>query len=561
MRRILAALGAVLLCTTATACAPDTTPAPSLVLVNASNPGTALVPGVISTEGGRRIAEMLYAGLVYYDVNGTVTNDAASSIRQENDTTYLVTLRDGQTFSNGDPVNAESFIDSWEYTRDKGLTNADYFDNIDTLELVDDLTFRITLKEADTNFVAKLGQPAFFPMPQSAFADMSAYADNPIGNGPYTLSEVIPNNSTTLLPNESYTGPRTVQNDGLKFVYYANSQVAYADLLVNNLDVNDVLDSTQGDRLDGRVATYQIAGNIQLVLDNALTVDQRRAISLAINRQANEQGLLAATDFTSSILGVTTGLSGSEYLNYDPVQAKTLWDSALAAAEAAYNEAQNPTTPEESAAEDTDSAESQSEEATQSEDSTVETTPTEVPAPVSSFDIAVPTAIQSTTSHSSEMLPPGSSITHPVANGVVTDTSATLTSTEPTSVEESTSVSTSSAAETTDPATEVPSIRSGTVNSEERDVVISSLQSSLGLSIGTAENDEVFIRAVKASYPSNQSFLDYYGMDQEELFATMPYIPLWYANVHVGYSTYVKNVQIDWRGTPVYYAITKSATK
>ncbi len=41
----------------------------------------------------------------------------------------------------------------------------------------------------------------------------------------------------SLLPNESYDGPRKPQNGGVDFVSYATAEAAYTDLLSDNLDV------------------------------------------------------------------------------------------------------------------------------------------------------------------------------------------------------------------------------------------------------------------------------------------------------------------------------------
>ena len=38
-----------------------------------------------------------------------------------------------------------------------------------------------------SDFSLRLGYSAFFPLPESAFADMDAFGQAPVGNGPYTL--------------------------------------------------------------------------------------------------------------------------------------------------------------------------------------------------------------------------------------------------------------------------------------------------------------------------------------------------------------------------------------
>src|SRR5205807_10144313 len=44
-----------------------------------------------------------------------------------------------------------------------------------------------------------------------------------------------------LVPNSAYHGNRVPQNKGLRFVFYAKLDTAYADLLASNLDVLDTI--------------------------------------------------------------------------------------------------------------------------------------------------------------------------------------------------------------------------------------------------------------------------------------------------------------------------------
>ena len=58
-----------------------------------------------------------WTGLVEYDreSNEAVYTGVAESIESEDQTTWTVTLKDGWTFHDGTPVNAESFVNAWNY--------------------------------------------------------------------------------------------------------------------------------------------------------------------------------------------------------------------------------------------------------------------------------------------------------------------------------------------------------------------------------------------------------------------------------------------------------------
>mgnify|MGYP000958756521 CR=1 FL=1 len=52
------------------------------------------------------------------------------------------------------------------------------------LAKVDDLTFTIKLTAPASDFAKRLGYAAYYPLPESAYADMAAFGQKPIGNGP-----------------------------------------------------------------------------------------------------------------------------------------------------------------------------------------------------------------------------------------------------------------------------------------------------------------------------------------------------------------------------------------
>ena len=327
------------------------------VLVNGSEPQNPLIPSNTIETGGGRIVDQIYAGLVYYDADGEVHNDLAESIEPEGDAGYRVTLRDAK-WSDGTDVKASDFVDAWNYAVENSLLGAYHFEPIkgyeegktlEGLEVVDDKTFTIELAQPEADFPSRLGYASYYPLHPSAYDDFDAYGENPISNGPYKLEEWNHNQNALVVPNGEYDGPRKAQNDGIDYVFYAQQDAAYADLLSGNLDVLDAIPdsafSTFEDEL-GERAVNQPAAVFQSITigENADHFSgeegalRRQAISRAIDREGITETIFdgtrtPATDFTSPVLpGHSDSLEGAEVLEYDPEEAKRLWAEAEAIA-------------------------------------------------------------------------------------------------------------------------------------------------------------------------------------------------------------------------------------
>ncbi|MDY5784883.1 ABC transporter substrate-binding protein [Corynebacterium sp.] len=329
------------------------------VTANGSEPQNPLVPGNTNETGGGRIVDNIYSGLVYYDRDGETHNELAESIELEGDKTYKVTLKDGLKWSDGSPLKAEDFVNAWNYTMKESLMSASFYEPIlgfeegkesmEGLTVVDDTTFTIELSQPESDFPTQLGYSAFFPLHPSAYDDIDAYGENPISNGPYKLAEWNHNQDATIVPNEEYTGEREAKNDGINFVFYAQQDAAYADLLAGNLDVIDAVPdsafSTFEDELGERAVnqpsavfqSFTIPENLEHFSGEEGNL-RRQALSKAINRQEITDTIFEgtrtpATDFTSPVIpGHSDSLDGADVLQYDPEEAKRLWAEADAIA-------------------------------------------------------------------------------------------------------------------------------------------------------------------------------------------------------------------------------------
>src|ERR1700741_2575067 len=340
-----------------------------VVIVNAGEPQNPLVPTNTNDSNGGRIIDRLFAGLMSYDARGRPELEVAQSIETNDDINYRITLKPGWTFTDGTAVTAHSFVDAWNYgalAANAQLQQSFFgpiagFDEVAAakptastmsgLQVVDDHQFTVHLKGPTIDFTLRLGFSPFYPLPAAALKDMADFGQHPIGNGPYKFDDAPGgaawqhNVKLDLVPNTGYHGNRVPQNKGLRFVFYANLETAYADLLSSNLDVLDTIPSSLlsvyrrdlGDRYVSAPAA------VNQTLDTPLRLPhfggeegrlRRQALSAAINRaqicrQIYSGARAPARDFTASSLpGFDPHIEGNDALDFDPDRARRLWSQA-----------------------------------------------------------------------------------------------------------------------------------------------------------------------------------------------------------------------------------------
>ena len=341
------ATGAVALGMTAvliTACSSgDSSGGSSSGVVNAwaGEPQNPLIPTNTSENMGGRVLDSLFSGLVSYTADGGTENEVAESIESTDGQNFTVKLKDGWTFTDGTPVTAKSFVDAWNYgaLSTNAQLQASFFDPIkgydevaaevptaqtmSGLKVVDDSTFTIELKQPESAFPDRLGFTAYYPLPEVAFKDMTAFGENPIGNGPYKLDGTGAwqhNVRIDTVVNPDYNGNRKPKNAGVDFIMYNSLDTAYTDLLANNVDVLDQVPpsavTTFESDLPGRtvnqpsatIETFTIPGRLPHFSGEEGML-RRQAISMAIDRTALA-GSINLSGWVTTTRVVNSGLTG-----------------------------------------------------------------------------------------------------------------------------------------------------------------------------------------------------------------------------------------------------------
>jgi peptide/nickel transport system substrate-binding protein len=278
-------------------------------------------------------------GLTKINVDGSVTPLLAQDWTESPDgRSYTFRLRQGVTFSDGSPLDAEAVKFSFERAKapdSKNKAKKAVFDNISRITVVDPLTLILTLDHADPTMPFRLGEnTAVILHPKTT----DQAATNPVGTGPYVLSDWKKGSAITLTARADARVKPSIQRVTFRIINDPAAQVAA--LLAGDIDgmprgiAPQALKQLQADKR----FTVQIgstAGKGQLTINNKRKpfddVRVRRAIMHAIDRQAFIDGVLEGL---GKPIGSHFAPTDAGYVDltgvypYDPAKAKALLKEA-----------------------------------------------------------------------------------------------------------------------------------------------------------------------------------------------------------------------------------------
>ena len=261
-------------------------------------------------EGYRFVGFSLYDSLTEWDLSH---GDRAADIRPglatswavdpKDHKTWIFKLRQGVTFTDGCPWNADSAV--WNFGRVMVSSTPQYnirhhanqswlISNIAGLSKVDDHTIAIQTKIDDSLLPYEVA--GFFQISNCAVTklhnDYIAFAKDPSGTGPYIFSRVVPHERLELVKNPNYWDKtRVPKQDRLVLIPMPDASTRAAALLSGQVDWIEAPSPDTIPRLKaaGMVITeapYPHNWNYQLRVDRPPFNDirVRQAANYAINR-------------------------------------------------------------------------------------------------------------------------------------------------------------------------------------------------------------------------------------------------------------------------------------
>ncbi|WP_434355024.1 ABC transporter substrate-binding protein [Parasalinivibrio latis] len=252
-------------------------------------------------------------------------------------------LREGVTFHNGEPFNAESV----KYTFDRMLgeqgktsPQRSNYTSIERVEILDDHTVDFVMKNPDPVLITKLSGYGAMIVPKKYIEEVGekAFDMKPVGTGPFSVVNYTPSVGLKLEKNPNYwNGKAKVDEVNIKFIPEASTRMA--ELLSGGVDIslNIPVASVETIRNNDRVELVDVNGPTVALLRfktrDSITSDirVRKAINMAIDKKMIVDILLDGLGSTISSAQGTKSLGYNpdiqEY-SYDPAGAKALLQQA-----------------------------------------------------------------------------------------------------------------------------------------------------------------------------------------------------------------------------------------
>ncbi len=273
----------------------------------------------------RSAHRQLFNGLVFLTREGAIEPQLAESWTLENENrTLTFNLRPGVQFHNGRELNAEDIVLNIERAKnpDVGHSLSGAASSIESASAIDDLTVEITYSLSQPEQVVLEFYDSLFIIAPEAMEDV---ATNPVGTGPYQISDWVTGDRLVL---EQFTG---YWKEG--FPLTPNQEIrifADAGAMILNYqggEVDWIVDPPYVDRPglnggDSQVLTFESLGAFWVFSFNVSQApfDQkavRQAISLATNRE-----VIAQNVFFGGSRPVSTPFFREEDAIFDAEQAE-----------------------------------------------------------------------------------------------------------------------------------------------------------------------------------------------------------------------------------------------
>lgn len=323
-------------------------------------------------EYGEAVILQVYDRLVDFDagspdlVPGLATEVPTddNGLISEDGLTYTFPIREGVTFHDGSPLTADDVLYSWERIITTNLPGSSaelLIGNIDTMEVVDEFTFQVTLQERNAAFLNSVVTQMVASIVSDEVVEANGgfaegernefMATNPIGTGPYVFDTWNRNENLIFTANDDYWGGAPPLD--LRIEVVQDPDVRILGLRAGDFDMIETDPSLIGDLTDADgvniftggllVEPIHIGFNLNVPEDELPPEDTisgdffhdpliRQAFNHAFDYEAFLQGALGGVgDFNTHY--IPQGIFGYDpdapkYTQADPARAEELFREA-----------------------------------------------------------------------------------------------------------------------------------------------------------------------------------------------------------------------------------------
>ena len=268
-------------------------------------------PDVLDPDQSRTfVGRIVYASLCDKLVDITpdleiVPQLATSWEFSDDGTTLTMQLREGVTFHDGTPFDADAVVANIErsQTLEESRRKSE-LTSVEGVEAVDPTTVRFTLTGPDATILAQFADRSGMMMSPTAFGEAGAdFGLDPVCSGPFSFGERIQQDRIVLERFPEYWNAGEINFDTVTFLPIPDTTVRFANLRSGDLDMIERLaptdlpaaeedpgiETAQATSLGYQGMTINVGNGARAENPLGQNAAARRALSLAIDREALNQ--------------------------------------------------------------------------------------------------------------------------------------------------------------------------------------------------------------------------------------------------------------------------------
>ncbi|HVR31306.1 MAG TPA: ABC transporter substrate-binding protein [Acidimicrobiia bacterium] len=308
----------------------------TLIVALATEPNSIFLPNS-AERNAINVSTQIYEGPIWINDDNEVEPALATEWEVNDDATvFTFTLREGVAFHNGETMDAEDWIASWEAASQDANVYAYLYQKVTSVVALDPMTVEMTLASSDALFGRELSEWAILPASQWESEGLDGIEANPIGTGPFKFISWDRGDRITLEAHEDYWNEGLPLVDGLVFRPIPDSSTRLAAVQTGEVHIAQRFNSEEAATLENapgvNVVTYPVDRVYYIAFNNLTTgigtplesPEVRLAMNHAVDRQAIVDSLFDGQ------AALSTGLVSTSSLGFDASLAPYEYDPELA---------------------------------------------------------------------------------------------------------------------------------------------------------------------------------------------------------------------------------------
>lgn len=322
---------------------PEEPSEPRILRIGSAAAQNSLDPALIAV-GADAFLFPVYEPLIRRDAQALLNPGLATEWELSDDATELtLTLREGVTFQDGEPFNADAVKANLDAAPDRSGAIASQLSIVTDVEVVGDYEVKLTMSRPAADILGVLASGAGMMISPEALGSEDL-GTNPVGTGPFTLASIT-QDRTAYDVWEDYWDRDRIKLDRIEFLRLDDAQTRLNAVLTGEIQIAMVMPfpsvAEQEDRAPDTVVSltgnraYSVALWVNSAQGQWANPAMREAAMIAIDREGISEALYGEggcepviQPFPTSFWASDPELVDAEQGQYDPERAAELIEDA-----------------------------------------------------------------------------------------------------------------------------------------------------------------------------------------------------------------------------------------